>query len=363
MPFSLEKKCNMNSLELEEIKSSIKRKVIFKYKPDFSTSFKTNIKESQVIPLCFEVCRLLKWGIIEENENIIVAIKHRKFGNSSEQISIKTSNHNKIYLNSISLKQRFVDFGNNSQRVQMFMTLFQKLEKEYQYSGKLEELETIYNKRNSWEDYKIPDTLPTPPKKREPNFNIVIIGVLLISIFTGVISGIYTFNFREPATIYPYITGAIIGYLFVRIVKYANFLKSERYPYFIIGIVFCTLIITMITNYFLLLEAKEIEAIHFYDFITSRVNNTLNVEQLNQGSSYIIQIIVISCIQYFIAWIIFLYKRVKYFLYDIPEEVTEYVLYLHHINTPESTIRMKLAEKGWSKKTDQNEAMDILKEY
>ena len=59
------------NIEYENLQSTIKRKYSFKYKPEFSESFKTEIEDSQIIPLTIEVFEKLEWPIVYRDKKSV----------------------------------------------------------------------------------------------------------------------------------------------------------------------------------------------------------------------------------------------------------------------------------------------------
>ena len=106
----------------------------------------------------------------------------------TEKITVTKSVSGRIEVHSKTIEGNFIDFGKNSKRTGLFIALFQKLATEYQQSGKLKELETEFEKENSWADYEIPSELPKPKVTGKPNLALSIIGGLVIgAIFAGII--------------------------------------------------------------------------------------------------------------------------------------------------------------------------------
>ena len=152
------------NIELENLQSTIKRKYSFKYKPEFSESFKTGIKESQIIPLTIEVFEKLEWPIVFRDKKSVEAKRKGDWNKLTEKITITKKASGRIEVHSKTIEGNFIDFGKNSKRTGLFIALFQKLATEYKENGKLAELETELEKQNTWADYEVPTELPEPKK-------------------------------------------------------------------------------------------------------------------------------------------------------------------------------------------------------
>lgn len=355
----------MTSLQLEKLKSSIKRKVIFKYKPEFSASFKTHIKESQMIPLCLEVCQLLEWDIVYQNDDTIEAKRPRQYGKDTEKVIIKASKHNKVYLKSKSLEQKCIDFGNNSKRVRLFIALFQRLEKEYQISGKLEELETTYSRRLNWEDYKVPETLPKPKDLKTPSIKTPLIVGSILAIIIGFSLSISITNLDQDhgnlIAIIALLFSAFFGYLFTKLLKYCNYTFFKRTNYMIGGFVFIIFSVHLLVEYVLLSTKQSID-FNFFEFIMYRVMGDIPLRNISQGVFYILGVSLFLFLSYIIISHMVISGIIKHVINRVPEEVTEYIIYLFEQEKSEQEIRIKLAEKGWTKKIDQDYAFETIGE-
>ena len=61
------------NIELENLQSTVKTKYSFKYKPEFSESFKTDLKDNQIIPLIIEVFEKLEWIVVFTDKKTVEA--------------------------------------------------------------------------------------------------------------------------------------------------------------------------------------------------------------------------------------------------------------------------------------------------
>jgi len=356
----------MNSQELEELKSSIKRNVIFKYKPVFSDSFTTNIKQSQIVPFVIEVCNILQWQVIFHDENIVEVKRRRSsYGKDTEKITIRKSNHAKIYVKSSSLEQKFTDFGSNSMQVGIFSALFKKLEKEYQSNNKLEELEIAYNKSVNWEDYIVPDVLPKPKKLPTPSIKIPLVMGSILAISLGILSGFLAAILgQNNDRFYIFILivlVALFGYVFTQILKYTNYTNHKEVNYLVYSSLTLLLIVNLLIEYNTI-HTRELIDLNFFEFIIDRINGKLLINNISQGVSFVIGIGFFLFISYIITNTIVITGVLKYVINRAPEEVTEYIIYLFEKGKTEQEVRIKLSEKGWAKKVDQDYAFEAIGE-
>ncbi len=136
-------------IDVENLESCLKKKYSFKYKPEFSESFKTTIKDSQIIPLSAEVFKKLEWPIVFISSKTVEAKRQGDWKQLTEKITITKKSSGRIQVHSKSLKKIIFYYRINSKRTGLFISLFEKLKMEYEISEKLTALETEYEKRIS----------------------------------------------------------------------------------------------------------------------------------------------------------------------------------------------------------------------
>lgn len=351
------------NIELENLQSTIKRKYSFKYKPEFSESFKTDIKESQIIPLTIEVFEKLEWPIVFTDKKSVEAKRKGDWNKLTEKITITKKPSGRIEVHSKTIEGNFIDFGKNSKRTGLFIALFQKLATEYKESGKLSELETEFEKENSWADYEIPAELPKPKEFRKPNLALSIIGGLIIAILFGILVGFLAFNYTYIIGIYEFGIGLGIGYLFGQILKKTNYIEFRPIQFTIIGMMIVMFATNLFTQYQLIIAENNISEFGFLEFIKLRFENGLNIKDLNTGwigltLFWIFQIV----FPYYLAHGIVSGIIMNYMIKKIPEKVLEYTIYLFEMGKSESEVRAELAQKGWNKKSDQDDVIQALVE-
>ncbi|WP_178988363.1 hypothetical protein [Winogradskyella schleiferi] len=350
-------------IELENLEFEIKRKYSFKYKPEFSESFKTDIKESQIIPLTIAVFEKLEWPIVFTNKNSVEAKRKGSWNKLTEKLTITKEATGKINVHSKTIEGNFIDFGKNSKRTGLFIALFKKLESEYKESGKLVELETEYEKQNSWADYVIPTELPQPKKTAKPNLILSIVGGLVIAILFGLLIAFLTHNFIYFIGLYELGIGIGIGYLFSQVLKTANFLELRTTQFMIVGIMLVMFITNHFTQYQFIIAENNIFDLGFFEFMKIRFEHGLTIKELNTGwigltLSWIFQMV----FPYFIAIGTVAINTAKYTIDKIPGEVLEYAIYLFEMGKFESEVRAELAQKGWNKKSDQDDVFNAIAE-
>ena len=351
------------NIELENLQSTIKRKYSFKYKPEFSESFKTDIKESQIIPLAIEVFEKLEWPIVFTDKKSVEAKRKGDWNKLTEKVTITKKASGRIEVHSKTIEGNFIDFGKNSKRTGLFIALFQKLAIEYKESGKLVELETELEKQNSWADYEIPTELPKPKEFGKPNFTLSIIGGLVIAILFGILLAFLTVNFTYIIGIYELGIGIGIGYLFGQILKKTNYIEFRPIQFIIGGMMIIMFITNQFTQYQLIIAENNVTGLGFFEFMKMRFEHGLTIKDLNTGwigltLSWIFQMV----FPYFLAVAKVAGITANYMIGKIPEKVLEYAIYLFDMEKSESEVRAELAQKGWNKKSDQDNVIQAIVE-
>ena len=355
------------NINIESLQSTIKRKYSYKYKPEYSESFATGIEENQVIPLAIEVFEKLEWAIVFVDEKSIEAKRQDNWGKSTEKITITQKASGRIEVHSKTINGNFIDFGKNSKRTGLFILLFQKLADEYEKSGKLAEIQTAYEKENSWEDYEVPVELPKPGVYEKPNLVLSIVGGLIIAIVFGMFIALLTRNFTYIIGIYELGIGLGVGYLLGQVLKKTNYIEFRTISILLTVMMILIFITNLFTQYLLITAELGISGLSFVEFLKLRFESGLTIKNLNVGwiglvLSWLFQIV----FPFFIAQakmaIIVMNNEIK----KVPETVLEYTIYLFEIGKTESEVRVELSEKGWKKGTDQDNifsAFDAIHEF
>ncbi len=349
------------NLELENLQSTVKTKYSFKYKPEFSESFKTDLKDNQIIPLIIEVFEKLEWSIVFNDKKSVEAKRKNDWNKLTEKITITKKSSGRIEVHSKTIEGNFVDFGKNSKRTGLFIALFQKLATEYQESGKLTELETEYEKQNSWAEYEIPSELPSPKEFGKPNLNLSIIGGFVIAILFGLLIAFFTVNFTYFIVLYEVGIGLGVGYLFGQVLKKTNYIEFRPIQFIIGGMMVVMFFTNLFTQYQLIITENNISGLGFFEFMKLRFESGLTIKDLDTGwiglsLSWVFQIV----FPFFLAQAKVAGITMNYMIEKIPEKVLEYTVYLFEMDKSESEVRAELAQKGWNKKSDQDEVLEAL---
>lgn len=339
----------------------LKRKHSFKYKPEFTETFKTDILDGQIIPLAIETFERLKWVVVYKDNKSVEAKRKDDFGNMTEKITVTKLNSGHIKLQSKSLKRNMWDFGVNSLRTGNYRLLFQKLATDYKASGKLAELEKDYIKETSWADYEIPTELPKPKQTAKPNLAIVYIGGLLTAIGIGLLAGFLTQKFIYIVFLFEVGIGFLFGYLFSKILGKAHFTDFKIARILTAVFIFVIFITNQYFQFHLILIENNIPNLGFIEFQKYLLEEGFTVNRTNVGWIGLVVVWILQlAIPYFVAQIKILNGILTYSIEKIPEKVIEYTIYLFEKDKTESEVRAELALKGWNKKSDQDDVFEAV---
>ncbi|WP_298512645.1 hypothetical protein [uncultured Kordia sp.] len=349
------------NIDIDKLELTIKKKYSFKYKPEFSESFTTKIKDNQIIPLANKVFEKLGWAIVFFDEKSIEAKRKDTWGKFTEKITITIKAAGRIKVHSKTLEGNFIDFGRNSKRTGIFIALFQKLADAYEKSDELTKIQTAHEKQYGWDDYEVPTELPKPGIYKEPNVVLSIVGGLIIAIIFGILVGFLTQSFTYIIGLYEVGIGFGIGYLFGQVLKKTNYLKFKTVQFTLAGMMLVMLLTNLFTQYVLITTKANISDLSFFEFLNLLLEAGLTIKKSNLGwiglvISWLLQIVFPFILAQAKVAMIVMNHDIK----KVPEAVIEYTIYLFEMGKTESEVRAELSLKGWGKKTDQQSIFHAL---
>ncbi|KXK28317.1 MAG: hypothetical protein UZ12_BCD005001011 [Bacteroidetes bacterium OLB12] len=252
------------------------------------------------------------------------------------------------------------DFGRNSKWVKLFEFAFKNHEKDYDIEKQIE-LEKEVKRKDNWDDYVIPTSLPQPVKRIEPTFAIPVTGGIFVSILAAYIiayvsvNGIYIIGFYES------IIGFGFGLSLKYLIKWSNFTNGEKLHYLIYAMIALFFFANQIFQYEIVMSKNNITGVSFMDFIKFKFENGLKIKSVNTGwigliISWVFQILVIY-------WITVLKTFSSLLIYQserVPSEVIDFAYYHFVKGKSEQEVRLELAKMGWNTDLSQNEVIESI---
>lgn len=330
--------------------------------PKYKEEFRTSLSKTLFIPIAEKTISKLEWDLVFKNENSIEAKrKEASFGIEkwTEAITI-TYNHGIIEVKSESLGGEMWDLGKNSKRVKLFIHAFKETEKGLSREV-LNELELETEKKNNWDDYIIPETLPSPLELKKKNFSILILGGLIISLFLGFIIAQVSIHIIYVIGVFELLTGLAVAYGLKYLVKLSNISDIKMIEYIMIGMIFLIYFSNQYFQYEIILSENNFERIGFFNFLKIIFSEGLVIKKLNTGwigliISWILQLI----LTYYFAFsrLISIIAALK--IEKIPVEVIDFTYYHLIKGKNEVEVKRELSKKGWTITENQDEIFEAI---
>lgn len=341
---------------------TIKKKHSFSFTPKFKEEFRTSVNHTVFVAIAEKTIEKLGWDLVFKDENSIEAKrKERNLGFESWTEAISAAyKYGNVVVKSESLGNQIWDVGRNSKRVKLFIYAFEETLKAYDRQS-LNELEKEVEKKNNWDDYVIPESLPQPIKLKEPNILIPIIGGLIISLILG-----FTIAFLSVRGIYiiflfEFLVATAIALLMKQLIKLSNFTDFIKLQYLFAGMILLIYISNQYFQYEIILNENNYERIGFLEFIKLRFSNGFTINNINTGWIGLV-----------ISWILklgltglFVYLKIisiltKFTIERVPIEVVDFAYYHFVKEKTEEEVRNELAKKGWTNKINQDEVFEAI---
>lgn len=345
--------------ELKKYESTIKKKHSFNWTPKFEEEIRTDLNKTVIIPIVIQAFEKLGWDLVYQDEKNAEAKRKGGWNRWTEKISV-TFDYGKLTIKSVSLGNEMWDNGRNSKRVKLFIYAFQNTEKEFDRET-LAELEKEVDKKNNWDDYVTPESLPQPKIRKEPQFWIPIVGGIITALLLGFIvaflsvKGIYIIGLFELGV------AIVIGYVLKQLIKISNYTFYDYLHYLLIVMILITYISNQYFQYQIILNENNFQPFSFWQFMQARFEAGLTIKKLNTGwvgllISWGLQFV----ITYFIGVLRLYSSLISYSLERVPMEVVDFAFYHFVKEKTEDQVRDELSKMGWTEKQDQEEVFESI---
>lgn len=341
---------------------TIKKKHSINFTPKYKEEFRTSVNNTIFIAIAEKTIEKLDWDLVFKDEkNIEAKRKEKGFGIERWTEAITASyEYGNVIVKSESLGSEMWDVGRNSKRVKLFIFAFEKTLKTFDRQS-LNDLEKEIEKKNNWDDYVIPESLPQPIKSKEPNILIPIIGGLVVSLILGFVIALISVKGMYFIGLFEFLVATAIALAMKQLIKLSNFTDFNKLQYLFAGMILLIYISNQYLQYEIILNQKNYDRIGFLEFIKLRLSQGLTIKDLNTGWIGLV-----------ISWVIqlgltglFVYLKIisiltKYTIERVPVEVVDFASYHFVKEKTDEEVRKELAKKGWTDKTNQDEVFEAI---
>jgi len=345
--------------EIEKLENSIKKTHRIGFTPQFKEIIQTSLSNTAFIALGLKAIENIGWEIVFYDETTIEAVSKGKRGNRTEGIII-SYDYGKVTVKSSSLGDEMWDQGRNSKRVKLFQLVFSDLEQNMSRE-EVREIEQKQKKKDQWEEYTIPQSLPEPTSFSKPTVYVPLFGSLIFSLLLGFILAFSITNGVYIIGLFDVGCGFLLGVVLTQTMAFGNYTNFNKLrPIFIVSLVL-SFISCQLFIYQLSINGGSFRNIDFISFMKLRFEAGLKIKNINTGWIGLI-----------ISWGLFLFLGyfvglgqlargiVKQRLKRVPTEVLDFAMYLLIKNNSESKVKEKLSELGWKNPEDQEYVFEAI---
>lgn len=341
---------------------SIEKKHSVNFTPKYSEEFRTSVSNTLFVAIAEKTVEKLEWDFVFKDENTIEAKrKEKSFGIERWTESITASYaYGNVVVKSESLGNEMWDAGRNSKRVKLFIYAFNETLKTFDTQS-LNNLEKEVEKKNNWDDYVIPETLPQSEEVKSPIIVIPIIGGLMISLLLGLVLAFISLKGIYIIFLFEFLVATVIAFAMKHLIKLSNFTDFNKLQYLLIGMIILIYTSNQYFQYEIILNENNFDRIGFLEFLKVRFSEGLTIKKLNTGWIGLV-----------ISWILqlgltglFVHLKIvtvltKYAIDRVPAEVVDFAYYHFAKDKTEAEVRDELAKKGWTDKRNQDEVFEAI---
>lgn len=346
----------------ENYEKNISKKHSISFTPKYKEQFKTSVNETLFIAIAEKTFTKLDWDIFYKDDHNIEAKRKEEGWVNERWTEIITANYKNgiVLVKSESLGNEIWDAGKNSKRVKLFIYAYQETLKTFDEQA-LKELENEAEKKNNWDDYIIPDTLPKPIQTKIPNIALPIIGGLCLSIILGFILAFLSEKGLYFIMLFEFLVATVIAFAMKYLIKLSNYTDFNKLKYLLGAMIILIYVLNQYFQYELILNENNLERIGFLNFLQIRFSQGFTINKINLG-----------WIGWIISWLLqlgltgtFLYLQIvailtKYIIGRVPIEVVDFAFYHVVKEKSEEEIRSELTKKGWFDKKNQDEVFEAI---
>jgi hypothetical protein len=341
---------------------TIKIKHSVNFTPKYKEEFKTSVNNILFVAIAEKAVEKLGWDLVYKDENKIEAKRSEKtLGiNSWTEAITATYEYGNIVVKSESLGNEIWDAGKNSKRVKLFIFVFEEILKTLNRHS-LNELEKEIEKKNNWDDYIIPESLPKPEQARTPKILIPIFGGLITSLILGLLVAYISVKGIYIIFLFEFLVAIAISNTMKYLIKISNFTNFKKLRYLLALMIILIYLSNQYFQYEIILNQNNYDRIGFWEFLKFRFSAGLTIKNVNTGW---IGLIISWFLQLGLTGLFVFIKIVsvltRYTIERVPVEVVDFAYYHFLKEKTEEEVRNELAKKGWTEKTNQDEVFEAI---
>jgi hypothetical protein len=301
----------------------------------------------------------LEWDIVFSDKNQVEAKRKNDFNSWTEKITVTTNDTTNVNVKSISLGSEIWDNGRNSKRVKLFIHVFKELESEFD-SDKIKELQEEVSKRDNWEDYEIPESLPKPKFTKDPHLLFPILAGVISSILLGGLFAV-TSKFFYIILLFESGIGIALAFLILQGIKLGNYTNYIPIRVIMGFSVVAIVILTQYFQYLMIIYEHNAFDLTFLQFIQLRIEAGFTFRDLNTGwIGWLVVIVLQLVIIYYSCWLRLVLYITNFQYRRVPEEVVDFAVYHFVKGKSEIEVKNELAIKGWGDRQSQEYIMEAI---
>lgn len=335
---------------LRKYEKTIPKKHSIAFTPKYKEEFRTFVNETLFIAIAEKTFEKLSWDLVYIDDYSIEA-KYKDTVWMNErwtEIITATYKNGTVSVKSQSLGSEIWDNGKNSKRVRLFIYAYQETLKTFNLQD-LKDLEKEIERKNNWDDYIIPETLPQPTPTKTPDITLPIIGGIFISLITGFLVAILSVKGLYFIGLFEFLVATVLVFAMKYILRFSNYTDFNKLQYLFGVMILLTYISNQYFQYEIILNANNLERIGFLNFLQIRFTQGFTINKINTGwfgliVSWIIQLGLTGIFVYFKL----ASTLTKYIIERVPPEVVDFTFYHLLKDKTEEEVRAELAKKGWA---------------
>lgn len=347
--------------DLKAYEKTIKKKHRIAWNPKYIEEFRTELNQTVFVPIVIKTFEKLGWEIIYQDINMVGAIREAGFLGSSviENVSVAYED-GKIKVKSESGGSEIWDAGRNSKRVKLFIYAFQQIVSEFDRES-LIALEEETERKNNWDDYEIPESLPQSIKRKTPQFYIPLIGGIMTALLLGYIAAFLSVKFIYIIGLFEFGTAFLMGLAFKYLIRLSNYTDDSKLHTLLIGMVILIFVSSQYFEYMIIIKESNLYSTDFLEYMKYRIESGVTIKSANLGTIGLIACWLFQLgFTYLFAILKLTSALIMYRLERIPREVTDFAYYHFLKEKTEQEVRAELTEKGWDKEEDQNAVFESI---